>query len=381
MRAWNALLILSFAVTAMAGCVSTDTPESDLLNEEALALPEIPLLDGAALVAHIQTFSETYPDRNSNGENHNTARDYLADELLAAGLVVARQTFEAPPSRTSTPANVESDPTLQNIYGIKWGVERDSFVIIGGHYDVTDAAVYGAYDDGSGTIMTLQLAQVYAELETQKTIIFTMFDGEEQGLRGSQHMVQSIQDGTFLDELVYVDGTPEADQIMAMDTTDDLFAMVDLDMIGINYPSKSPIYFDDNSDEIRNTVDTTRLDIGIPDEGFKFTGITLGRSDYAPFEDAGVPIAFFISAFEEVCPNDVACTPPSQCVQVDADTGRCAGASYPFWHRYDTVEGMELMAGGRDKLEAGFGNAARLASELLFWLSMTEDLELTVRDA
>lgn len=347
------LLAFLLTVPVLAGCISDDS--GDAADDGAAALGAIaestpPVLDGVDLVAKIQTFSEAYPKRNANNENHNAARDYLAGEMEALGYEVLRQTFQSSVSPTSTPSNLATrDGTLQNVIGVKWGTDASSWVVIGGHYDVTDGAVYGAYDDGSGTIMTLELARAFKDIETEKTIAFFMFDGEEQGLRGSSHFVETLSDGSFEEEFGYAP---------------DIFSMIDLDMFGINFPAEPPIYFDDNSDAVRNFVDESRQAIGIPDDKFKFTGITLGRSDYAPFEDAGIPIAFFISAFEEIYAGPVALP---------------QGTSYPFWHQADTVEGMELMAGNRDLLEQGFTVAARLSSELLHWLSTTPDLELDVR--
>lgn len=347
------LLALFLCASILAGCISNEDPEDDTVTRGTESVPtsQAPVLDGAELVADIQSFSEAYPKRNANGPTHQAARDHLAGEMEAMGYDVLRQEFEAPVSPSSTPSNVATDDgTLVNIIGLKWGeTDPDSWIVIGGHYDVTDGAVYGAYDDGSGTILTLELARAFTDIPTERTIAFFMFDGEEQGLRGSSHFVETLIDGRFADEFGH---DPE------------IFAMIDLDMFGINYPAEPPIYFDDNSDAIRGFVDASRTEIGIPDDKFKFQGISLGRSDYAPFEDAGIPIAFFISAFEEIYVGPV---PAPQ------------GTAYPFWHQADTVEGMELMAGNRELLEQGFTTAARLSSELLHWLATTPGLEIDVR--
>ncbi|MBW3582986.1 MAG: M28 family peptidase [Euryarchaeota archaeon] len=359
MRVPLPLVALTLLVPLLAGCTSTsDDPLSKADEALPFVVPEIPVLDGKALVAHVSTFVEAYPKRNANGEAHKGARDYLEKSMQEAGLEVLRQPYEATPSRTSTPTNqVEQDPHLENIMGIKWGRDRSSWIVIGGHYDVTDGAVYGAYDDGSGTIMTLEMAKAYAELDTLHTIAFMMFDGEEQGLTGSRHFVKMLTEGTFNESL-----TGKADE--TVDYTPTIFAMINLDMFGINWPAEAPIYLDDNSDRVRAIVDDTRRAIEIPPEKFRYQGITLGRSDYAPFEDRCIPIAFFISSFEENYVGPAALP---------------AGVSYPFWHQADTVEGMETMAGSRDLLEQGFTVAARLAGELLHKLATTEGLDLEVR--
>lgn len=349
MRAVLPLLTLLLVAPVLAGCLSNDDP-TPTTGDDLPALPPIPELDGAALVQEIQSFSETFPKRNANGPDHKAAREHLVKEMESAGLEVLRQTFTAAVSKTSTPTNIVTDDgTLENLIGIKWGRDNASWIVIGGHYDVTDAALNGAYDDGSGTILTLQTARAFADMETEKTIAFFMFDGEEQGLRGSSHFVKSLSEGTFADEFGH---DPE------------IFAMINLDMFGINWPAAPPIYFDDNSEVIRRFVDESRRDIGIPDDKIRFTGISAGRSDYAPFEDACIPIAFFISAFEEYYAGPLAAP---------------KGQTYPFWHRVDTIETMELMAGSRELLEQGFDTAGQLSTELLHFLATTPDLDVDVR--
>lgn len=362
MRALSLGILILLAAPALAGCIATDDPVGDTAGTvEDLTQQAVPELDGKALVAHVQSFVEAHPKRNANGPNHQAARDYLEAQFADAGLDVVRQGFEAPVSATSTPTNIATaDGHLENVIGIKWGRSTTDWIVIGGHYDVTDGAVYGAYDDGSGTILTVELAKAFATMETEKTIAFTMFDGEEQGLRGSTNFMETILDGTFPETLA-----GDEDVLANISSVPEIFAMMNLDMFGINWPAEAPIYFDENSDAIRGFVDETRQGIGIPDEKFQFRGITLGRSDYAPFEDADIPVAFFISSFEENCPM-------GQCLP--------EGVQNPFWHRADTVESMELMAGSRELLEAGFTTAGTLSSSLLHFLATTPDMELDVQE-
>jgi len=59
-------------------------------------------------------------------------------------------------------------------------------IVVGGHYD--GVAISPAADDnGSGTAGTLELARILKTVETDMTFIFIAFDGEEEGLYGSNH--------------------------------------------------------------------------------------------------------------------------------------------------------------------------------------------------
>jgi hypothetical protein len=68
--------------------------------------------------------------------------------------------------------------------------------IVGGHYDsiqypasMTDPEVYapGADDDGSGTVVTMELARLLSKFKFENTIIFGLWAAEEVGLVGSSY--------------------------------------------------------------------------------------------------------------------------------------------------------------------------------------------------
>lgn len=79
----------------------------------------------------------------------------------------------------------------QNVVGIKYGTTRpNEIVIIGGHLDsisqspTTNAP--GAEDNGTGSVSVYELARLLSNVETERTIHFVLFGGEEQGLIGSE---------------------------------------------------------------------------------------------------------------------------------------------------------------------------------------------------
>ncbi len=92
-----------------------------------------------------------------------------------------------------------SRPTkLVNIYGILSGNEGTSgrYVVISGHYDsrctdiINDTSdAPGADDDGSGSSVAIEAARAFTSMhfKPDANIIFICFDGEEQGLYGSEH--------------------------------------------------------------------------------------------------------------------------------------------------------------------------------------------------
>ncbi|HBX61892.1 M28 family peptidase [Empedobacter sp.] len=66
----------------------------------------------------------------------------------------------------------------------------DKFIIIDGHYDTLNGP--GANDNGSGTVTLLEIARLIKDIDTDYSIKFIHFTGEERGLIGSQTYVNQI---------------------------------------------------------------------------------------------------------------------------------------------------------------------------------------------
>ncbi|MGL5911457.1 MAG: M20/M25/M40 family metallo-hydrolase, partial [Phycicoccus sp.] len=90
-----------------------------------------------------------------------------------------------------------------------------SVVYISGHYDSVIGAP-GANDDGSGTVLTLELARVLATLpKPDATIRLALWGSEEQGLIGSRHHVAQLPQtrrdrirGVFQNDMVGTSWSP-----------------------------------------------------------------------------------------------------------------------------------------------------------------------------
>jgi aminopeptidase YwaD len=74
------------------------------------------------------------------------------------------------------------------------GGANSPIVVVSGHYDSVIGAP-GANDDGSGTVLTMELARVFSRIPTNATLRFALWGSEEQGLIGSRyHVAQLAQD-------------------------------------------------------------------------------------------------------------------------------------------------------------------------------------------
>ncbi len=100
---------------------------------------------------------------------------------------------------TSLPLSISTSAhrslVSNNVIGERKGRGKNPpIVMVSGHYDTVVGAP-GANDDGSGTVLTLELARVLSKLPTEATLRFALWGSEEQGLIGSRyHVAQLAQD-------------------------------------------------------------------------------------------------------------------------------------------------------------------------------------------
>ena len=80
---------------------------------------------------------------------------------------------------------------------------KNEYILVGAHYDhlgtaqgrvgVMDSIYNGADDNASGTAVLIELAALLKERGgLARTVVFVAFDGEEQGLLGSQNLWRII---------------------------------------------------------------------------------------------------------------------------------------------------------------------------------------------
>ena len=353
MRKTLGLLALLLGV-AVTGCLDqTDLAEGDptVPDASAYVVPEVPHVDAAALLADHADFVRKNSDRRGNTEDHENARLDILARFESYGLETYRHDFE------------DGIPQA-NLIGIKWGVVRDQWVVVGGHYDIVNTPpclpavpgctlqTEGAYDDGSGTMMSVHLGKAFANVTPYYTMAFIAYDGEERGLQGA---------GAFVRDFV----TGDAGEYPTPYGQVKIVGALDLDMIGLNWPGvMAPINVLTNSELTYEVADEKRHEMDWPDAQWRRKdGLMLGSSDYARFwsvteEEGGpIPTMFFIADFEEIgAPNAGGEAPEEAYTPFGA---------YPCWHLEDTVETMTAMAGGQENLQAGFQAAVDVAAHVL----------------
>lgn len=170
--------------------------------------------------------------------------------------------------------------SVPNVIGLLPGNDpklREEFVVLGAHFDHLgrggegslkpgDTAIhYGADDNASGTAGLIVLADYFAKTRSNgRSIIFTAFNGEEEGLLGSAAMVANPP--FPLNKVV---------------------AMINMDMIGRLDSSKLVVYGIGTSPDFRGVLDSIndkeRLTLRMVEDGY-------GPSDHTSFYLKDIPV-------------------------------------------------------------------------------------------
>ncbi|BAY22477.1 putative aminopeptidase [Calothrix sp. NIES-2100] len=153
--------------------------------------------------------------------------------------------------------------TGRNVIAHLPGVNQPK-LILGGHYDSVESSP-GANDNASGTAVVLRIASNLANTNLAHQVWFVAFDGEEDGLYGSQAFVETAK--------------PE---FLA-----GLKGMLNFDMVGVN--NQLLIGGTSSLTAIAQTVDSDIKPLG---------SYGYGGSDHASFANKNVPILFFFRGDE-----------------------------------------------------------------------------------
>ena len=168
----------------------------------------------------------------------------------------------------------------------------DEYVMVGAHYDhlapgtceatpsdPNDEICNGATDNAAGTAAVLAVGKAIARLKEppRRSVVLAFWDAEEDGLQGSAYYV--------------------SDPLVPLDQT---VAYVNLDIQGsVLSPSLRDTTIAVGSEtggEALRTIVEAAAGTQTLDYAFLSYVFGQGRSDYAPFGSAGVPIVFFTDA-------------------------------------------------------------------------------------
>ncbi|MEU0218430.1 M28 family metallopeptidase [Streptomyces sp. NPDC006265] len=218
----------------------------------AAAAPDIPLANVKTHLSQLQSIATANGGNRAHGRTgYKASLDYVKAKLDAAGYTTAIQQFTA------------SGRTGYNLIADWPGGDTSQVVMAGSHLDSVSSGA-GINDNGSGSAAVLEtaLAVSRAQYKPTKHLRFAWWGAEELGLVGSRSYVNRLTTGD----------------------RSRISAYLNFDMIG----SPNPGYFVyDDDPAIEKTFKDYFGGIGVPTE-IETEGD--GRSDHAPFKNAGVPV-------------------------------------------------------------------------------------------
>ncbi|HVM28273.1 MAG TPA: M28 family peptidase [Mycobacteriales bacterium] len=311
-----ALAAVALAATTLGGgSAATAGHDFTGVDFDLAALPA-PEADGAAIVDAVDAFSTAHPVRVTGSPTEVMAAQDIAGEFRALGYDTS----------TLDVAVVAGAPTpLKAVTATKRGTTRpDEWIMLIGHYDSVPQTVYGAYDNGSGTAMLRALARELADVPTHRSIVFALYNGEEEGVLASSRHAQALK---------------AAGQSIT--------AVLGFDMVGIAWPvvteqaSSCLCLFHGAADRERfqPLLRDVNFDfLQFPDHPRKVSvvGTNTRNSDERSFAQQGYPTLRW--------------------------AGMRTASSYPAYHLpHDTLDTMVQVAGSRAALELGMANTLKSA--------------------
>ena len=165
----------------------------------------------------------TLSDTASAMRGIGAARQWILDELTRSSprLQVSFDTHQIPKG-----GRITRDVELRNVVAVLPG-RSPRRIYVSGHYDTVNlgaqgqaglntggggygtpaenADAPGADDDGSGTVLVMELARVFAEsgIDFDATLVFTAVAGEEQGLLGARAHARRMKAGNVPVQAVF----------------------------------------------------------------------------------------------------------------------------------------------------------------------------------
>ena len=291
-----------------------------------------PPVTGKELADTVERFSTAYPQRVTGTLNESRAADEILAEMKGLGYEASIVML---PVRGGAPAAV-----TKAVVATKRGVSKpDENLVFGAHYDVVPQTVNGAYDNASGTAMVRGLAKSFANVPTNRTLVFAFYNGEEEGTLASTAHAQSFKDANKK-----------------------VRAMLGFDMVGAAWPVRTvgPTNClcmwrgegDEGFDGLLRHINHQVLAFPSAPNTVEVRGINTRNSDEASWDELGYPTLRW--------------------------AGLRTAANYPQYHMPgDTIATIDQVTGGRVFFEQGMRNTLVSA----YYTTLALDNELPIAKA
>jgi hypothetical protein len=178
----RSLLLISIALAILlAGLILQSAPK----QADTIPVPDVELdFNPDSAYEMTKELVTAHPERAMGTESSKDAAEWIADKMKQFRLQTEIQEFSA-----WVHGNLAKG---RNVVGIDNGFQERAIVLLA-HYDIPFHVREGAMDDASGVGVLLELARVFSRKNQEKTLVFVATDGEEWGMLGARHFLNSHQ--------------------------------------------------------------------------------------------------------------------------------------------------------------------------------------------
>ena len=190
--------------------------------------------------------------RVAGSGRERAAADFISHTFRSMGYQTAFQDFDMPdgePSRNVLATRSDSFP--------------ERFLVMGAHYDTVKDSP-GANDNASGVGVMIEAAIALSGIELPAPVVYVAFGSEEGSHVGSKHFVSALSSPSVV------------------------AGMINLDAVGVDAGMEIGCYGEVDP-WLANHCRATAEFLGFELSGSNFGG----KSDYASFAEAGIPVACF----------------------------------------------------------------------------------------
>ena len=333
-------VVLGLWAGGVGGPARAGHESSPYFDLDALPAPDY---NGDQIFEGLKSFVNAYPYRLTGGPTELAAGQFLVDQTRALGYQSTIYTLTPDGATEACAPNVTCTAAgLKAVVAIKQGTTRpNEWITFLGHYDTVPNTIYGAYDNGAGTNFINYLAKEFANVQTNRSLAFVWFNGEEEGLLASE---------LYADYLKNV-------------RNQSITAALGFDMVGIAYP-------------VATTTANNCLCMWYG-AGLANRFVPLLR--HVNFEYLGFPESLRQVWIQGQNSRN---SDERSFANVGYPTMRWAGmrtaASYPAYHREtDTIEQIITSSGGETFYEAGIENTLKS----VYYTALTLDNHVPVPQA
>jgi len=242
------------------------SPQASTPPTQATHAPQ-PQAGGVIARRHLEAFSKIGARPSGSPQELRAAR-YIQSALQKMGYETQTQPF-------TFHIDDDEDEVFKsaNVIALKEG-RSSREIVVGAHYDSGDEGD-GVDDNASGVAVLLEAAERVYAVDTPYTIRFVAFGAEEEGLYGAYEYVAQLS-------------TAEIKNTIAMINLDSLAAGDYTYVYGEDRPGSLRDWIVRMAPTTGFALDTRPIqDLDDPD------GTPCECSDYSPFQDAGISIAYF----------------------------------------------------------------------------------------